>query len=100
MKLNVAFTALRRVLYIFRSLDVRADVCHGEALVLFTGTGRTFPEILFALIEREFLTAVYADIFTGSDFLPCIIILGFGQIIHQNFHSRQTYIWVVLEIPD
>jgi hypothetical protein len=73
IKLNVAFSAFWRVLDIFRGLDIRADVCHREALVLFAGTGRTFPEILFALVECEFLTAIDADIFAGPDFLSCIV---------------------------
>jgi hypothetical protein len=58
IKLNVALTAFWRVLYVIRSLDVRADVGHREALVLFTGAGGTFSEVLFALVECEFLSAV------------------------------------------
>jgi hypothetical protein len=58
MKLNVALTALWRVLDIFGGLDVRSDMCHREALVLFTGAGRTFSEVLFALVECEFFSAI------------------------------------------
>jgi len=99
VKLYVAFATFWRVLCIFRCLDVRADVCHRKALVLFTGAGRTFPEVLFALVECEFLAAVYTYILTWPDFLSCVVRLIFGQMIHQNSHSRQTYIWVVFEMP-
>ena len=58
VKLYVAFAAFWRVLYIIRVLDIRADVSHREALVLCTGAGGTFPEILFALVESEFLSAI------------------------------------------
>ena len=73
VKLDVAFSAFWRVLDIIRGLDIRTDVRHREALVLFTGTGRAFPEILFALVESEFLSAIDADIFAGPDFLSCTV---------------------------
>jgi hypothetical protein len=57
-KLYVALAALWRVLHIVRRLDVRADVGHGEALVFFTGAGRTFPKILFTLVKSKFLPAI------------------------------------------
>lgn len=94
--LLVAFTAFWRVLCILRSLDVRADMCHREALVLFAGAGGTFPEVLFALVECEFLSAINAHIFARADFLSCVVRLLFGHTIHQNSHARQRYIWVVL----
>jgi len=37
VELKVAFTALWRVLYVFCRFDIRADMGHGEALVLCTG---------------------------------------------------------------
>lgn len=73
VRLYVAFAAFWRVLDIIRGLDIRANVGHWEALVLFAGTGGTFPEILFALVECEFFSAIDADIFAGPDFLSCII---------------------------
>jgi hypothetical protein len=90
--LLVAFTAFWRIFSILRSLDVRADVRHGEALVFFAGTGGTFPEILFALIQCKFLSAIDAHIFARADFLSRGISLLFSQLIHQNFHARQRYI--------
>ena len=57
-KLYVALAAFWRVLDIVRSLDVRADVGHREALVFFTGAGRTFSQILFTLVESKFLSAI------------------------------------------
>jgi len=91
-KLLVAITAFWRILCILRSLDVRADVRHGEALVFFAGTGRTFPEILLALVQRKFLSAINAHIFARADFLSRGVRLLFSQLIHQNFHARQRYI--------
>ena len=66
---DVALAAFGRVFDILRGLDVRPDVRHGEALVLFAGTGRAFAEILLARIKRHLFSAVDTDIFTGTDFL-------------------------------
>jgi hypothetical protein len=57
-KLQVAFAAFWRVLYIFRGFDIRADMGHRKALVLRTRARGTFSEVLFALIECEFLSAI------------------------------------------
>jgi hypothetical protein len=62
-----------RVLGICRGLDIWPDVGHRETLVLFTGTGRAFPEVLFALVKGSFFSAVDANVFAGSDFLTCIV---------------------------
>jgi len=91
-KLLVTFTAFWRIFSILRSFYIRADMRHGEALVLFAGTGWTFPEILFALVQCKFLSAIKAYIFARADFLSCCVRLLFGQVIHQNFHARQRYI--------
>ncbi len=91
-KLLVAFTAFWRIFSILRSLDIRADVRHGEALVFFAGAGGTFPEILFALVQCKFLSAINAHIFARADFLSRGVRLLFSQLIHQNFHARQRYI--------
>ena len=66
---DVALAPFGRILGILGGLDVRPDVCHGEALVLFAGTGRAFAEILLARIKRHLFSAVDTDIFTGTDFL-------------------------------
>jgi len=95
VKSDVALTAFWRILCICRCLYVRTDMGHREALVLFAGAGGTFPEVLFALVECEFLATVDAYIFSGSDFLSCVVRLIFGQTIHQTSHLRQRYIWVV-----
>jgi hypothetical protein len=99
MRSDVTLAAFWRVLYIFRSLDVRADMGHREALVLFAGAGRTFPEVLFALVECKFLSAIYADILAGPDFLSCSVRRIFGQIIHQTSYSRHKFIWVAFIFP-
>jgi hypothetical protein len=91
-KLLVAFTAFWGIFCILRSLDVRADVRHGEALVFFASAGGTFSEILFALVECKFLSAINAHIFARADFLSRGVRLLFSQLIHQNFHARQRYI--------
>jgi hypothetical protein len=91
-KLLVAFATFWRVTGILRSLDVRADVRHWETLVFCTGAGRTFPEILLALVQRKFLSAINAHIFARADFLSRGVRLLFSQLIHQNFHARQRYI--------
>jgi hypothetical protein len=46
-KLQVAFAAFWRVLYIFRGFDIRADMGHRKALVLLARALRTLPEVLF-----------------------------------------------------
>ena len=92
MKLNVALTAFWWILDILRSLDVRSDMRHREALVFFTGAGRAFPEILFTLVQGKFLSAINAHIFARADFLSRGVRLLFSQLIHQNFHARQRYI--------
>ena len=79
---------------ILRSLDIRSDMRHGEALVFFTGAGGTFPEILFTFIQRKFLSTINAHIFSRADFLSRGVRLLFSQLIHQNFHARQRYISV------
>ena len=79
--LLVAFTAFWRVLCICRRLYVRADVRHREALVFFAGTGGTFPEILLALVQSEFLSAINAHIFARADFLSCVVRLLFGHTL-------------------
>jgi predicted Rossmann-fold nucleotide-binding protein len=91
-KLLVAFTAFWRIFSILRSLDIRADVRHGEALVFFAGAGGTFPEILFTLVQGKFFSAVNAHIFSRADLLSRSVRLLFSQLIHQNFHARQRYI--------
>jgi len=91
-KLLVAFTAFRRISCILRSFDVRSDMRHGEALVFFTSAGGTFPEILLAFIQRKFLSAIKAHIFSSRDFLSRRVRLLFSQLNHQNFHARQRYI--------
>ncbi len=85
-------TAFRWIFCILRSLNVRAYVRHGEALVFFAGAGGTFPEILFTLVQGKFFSAVNAHIFSRADFLSRGVRLLFSQLIHQNFHARQRYI--------
>ena len=97
--LLVAFPAFWRVPGVLRRLDVRADMRHREALVFFAGAGGTFPEILFALVQRKFFSAINAHIFARADFLSRGVRLLFSQMIHQNFHARQRYIWVVFVPP-
>ena len=94
IELLIAFTTFGRVSGILRSLDIRADMCHREALVFFTGAGRTFPEILLTLVQGKFLSAINTHIFSCADFLSCGVCLLFSQLIHQNFHARQRYISV------
>jgi hypothetical protein len=94
IKLLIAFATFGRVSGILRSLDIRADVRHREALVFFAGAGRTFPEILLALVQGKFLSAINTHIFSRADFLSCGVRLLFSQLIHQNFHARQRYISV------
>jgi len=94
--LLVAFPAFWRVPGVLRSFNVRADVRHREALVLFAGARRTFPEILLALVQRKFFSTINTHIFARADFLSRGVRLLFGQAIHQNSHARQRYIWVVL----
>jgi len=91
-KLLVAFSAFWRIFCILRSLDIRTDMRHGEALVFFAGTGGTFPEILLALVQRKFFSAINADIFARADFLSRGVGPLFSQLTHQNFHARQRYI--------
>ena len=91
-KLEVTFPAFGRVLCILRSLDVRADVGHREALVLFACAGRTLPEILLTLVKGVFLSAVEAHVLSRADFLSCGVGLLFGQSNHQTFHSALTYL--------
>jgi hypothetical protein len=97
IKLLIAFTTFGRVSGILRSLDIRADVCHREARVFLTSTGGTFPEILFTLVQGEFLPAINTYIFSRADFLSRSVRLLFSQLIHQNFHARQRYISVAFE---
>jgi hypothetical protein len=94
IQLLIAFTTFGRVFGILRSLDIRADVCHREALVFFTGAGRTFPEILLTLVQGKFLSAINTHIFSRADFLSRGVRLLFSQLNHQNFHARQRYISV------
>jgi hypothetical protein len=95
-KLLETFSASGRVLCIFGSLDVRADVGHRETLVLLAGTGRAFSEILLALVEGVLLAAVDAHVLSRPDLLACRIRLLFGQIYHQISLLCQRYISVVL----
>ena len=80
--LLVALSPLWRVLRILRRLDVRADVCHGETLILFTGTLGTFPEILFGLVKRHFPPTVDTDILSWTDFLSGLCCVS--QFDHQR----------------
>ena len=41
--------------------------------------GGAFPEVLLALVESQFLSAVNTHIFAGADFLSCTVGLLFGQ---------------------
>jgi len=66
---DVTVAPLWRVFNIVGRLDIRPDVRHREALVLFAGTGGAFAEILLARIKRHLFSAVDTDIFTGTDFL-------------------------------
>ena len=94
-----ALPAFWRVLGIFRGLYIRPDVGHRETLVFGTGAGRALPEVLLALVESKFLSAIETDVFARAHFLPCTVGLLFGQMIHQNSHSRQRYIWIVFVHP-
>jgi len=87
--LHVAFPAFWRVFCVLRCLDIRTDMRHREALVFFTGTCRTFPEILFTFVKSKLLSAIETNIFARADFLSRAVRLLFGQTIHQNFHARQ-----------
>ena len=73
---------------ILRRLDVRADVRHREACVFFARAGGTFPEILLALVQGKFFSAINAHIFASAHFLSCGVRLLFSQLIHQISHSR------------
>jgi hypothetical protein len=53
---------------------------HREALVLFTGAGRTFSQVLFTLVKGQFLSAIETYVLSRADFLSCTITLLFGQI--------------------
>jgi len=81
LRLQVALAPLGRVHCIFRGLDVRTDVGHREALILFTGTLGTLPQVLFHLIERHLPAAVDAYILPRTDFLSGFCFLG--QFDHQ-----------------
>jgi hypothetical protein len=72
---------------------------HREARVFFAGAGGTFPEILVALVQRKFFSAINANIFARADFLSRGVRLLFGQNNHQNSHARQRYIWIVFLPP-
>jgi hypothetical protein len=80
VELQVAFAAFWRVFRIFRGLDIRSDMSHREALVLFAGTGRAFAQILFALVKGQLFSAVNTHIFAGADFLSCTVALLFGHV--------------------
>jgi len=80
VELHVAFAAFWRVLGIIRRLDIRPDMGHREALVLFTGAGRAFSEVLLALVESQFLSTVNTHIFAGADFLSCVVGFLFGHL--------------------
>ena len=84
--LLVALAPLRGIHCVFRRLDIRTDVVHREALVLFTGALRTLPQVLLRLIERHLPAAVDADILAWTDFLSGFCFLG--QFDHQ------TQIWM------
>jgi len=84
--LQVALSTLRRVLYIFRCLDVRADVGHREAQVMLTGTMRALPEILLDCIKYHFLSAVQAD-----ELSRAYLVAGF-RFLGQFYH--QTQLWL------
>ena len=88
-KLLVTLPTFWRIFRVLRCLYIRTDMRHREALVFFTGTSRTFPEILFALVKSEFLSAIKTNIFARADFLSRIVRLLFCQTIHQNFHAHQ-----------
>lgn len=81
--LLVALATFRRVHRIFWSFDIRADVGHRETLVLFTGTLRTFPEVLLCCIEFHLLSAIDADILSGAYFLS-----GFGFLGQFDHHVQ------------
>jgi len=66
---DVAFTPFGRVFDILRGLDVRADMRHREALVLFAGTGRAFAQVLLALVKHKLFSTVNANIFARANFL-------------------------------
>jgi len=51
-KLLVALATFWWIPGILRGLDIRPDMRHREALVLFAGTGGTFSEILLAFVQR------------------------------------------------
>ena len=65
--LLVALATLGWILCIFRCFYIRPDVMHRETLVLFTCTGRTFAEVLFALVKFILLSAIKAYIFPRAD---------------------------------
>jgi hypothetical protein len=77
----VALAPLWGVRRVFRGLDVRTDMMHREALILFTGTLRTLPQVLLRFIERHLPAAVYADVLSRTDFLSGFNL--FGQFDHQ-----------------
>ena len=52
---------------------------HREALVLLAGAVRTFPEILLALVQLIFATAIKADIFSRTDLFSSSILFLFSQ---------------------
>jgi hypothetical protein len=87
-KLQFALPPFWRIFYVFRRFYIRTYMRHREALVFFTGTRGTFPEILFALIKSELFSAIKTNIFARADFLSCVVRFLFGQMIHQNFHAR------------
>ncbi len=93
-KLLVAFSTFGWISCIFWCLDIRPDMRHREALVFLAGAGGTFPEVLLTFVEGKFLSTINAHIFSRADFLPRGIRLLFSQLIHQNFHARQRYIWI------
>jgi len=89
--LLVALSPLRRVLRILRRLYIRSDVCHGETLILFTGTLGTLPEILFGPVKGHFPPAVDADILPWTDLLSGLCCVS--QFDHQReIWSGKLYI--------
>ena len=84
--LQVALPTLRWMHYILRRLDIRADMGHGEALVLFTRTLRALPEILLNRIKHQFLSAVKADV------LPRTYLLAGFRFLGQFYHRIQLWV--------
>jgi len=88
--LLVTLAPLWGVHRIFRGLDIRTDVVHREALILFTGTLGTFPQILLGLIECHLPTAIDAYVLARTDLLSGFCFLG--QFNHQRIYRCGNYL--------